>query len=75
MRTFVLLLLSCAAVSAHAADTWLVQVNRWGNLSTMTLQLQDEKGQLTGTLDGDKLTGSKTGTHLTFTVRDQQGER
>lgn len=75
MRTFVLLFLACAALSARAADTWLVQVNRWGNPSTMTLQLQDEHGQLTGTLDGDKLIGRQTGAHLTFTVRDQQGRR
>lgn len=81
MRILFPLLLLFAALSAHAADaghtaeTWLVQVNRWGNASTMTLQLQNDSGKLSGTLDGDKVSGTQAGTHMVFTALDEQGRR
>ena len=66
-----LLTLSC---SAHAAENWLLTLNRWGAVSSMTLHLDDDHGALSGTLDGDKLTGTRSGKAFAFDVVDQDGK-
>jgi len=58
MKKNLLLLLLCTALPLHAAESWLLKLERWGNPSYMTLHLQDDKGRLSGTLDGDSLSGT-----------------
>lgn len=74
MRTALLLYFLSAAVSAQAAESWLLQIDRWGNPSSMTLHLQDDGGKLTGTLDGDQLTGTRKGGQLLLEVVDKDGK-
>ncbi len=75
MRTALFLSLLTAALSAQAAEDWLLQLDRWGNPSYMTLHLQDEHGKLSGTLDGDALTGTRSKGQLVLSVIDKQGKR
>ena len=75
MRVALCLCLLGAAVSVQAAENWLMQIDRWGNPSYMTLHLQDEDGKLSGTLDGDTLTGTRGNGKLVLNVIDQQGKR
>jgi acetamidase/formamidase len=70
-----LALLLLAGLPAHATETWLLTIDRWGNPSSMTLQFDAQRGQLTGTLDGDALTGTRSGSHIAFEVVDQRGQR
>lgn len=51
MRNVLFLIFLGAAISAQAAESWLLQLDRWGNLSFMTLNLQDDGGKLSGTQD------------------------
>ncbi|WP_228895401.1 acetamidase/formamidase family protein [Pseudoduganella aquatica] len=64
-----------AALSAQAAESWLLQLDRWGNPSFMTLHLQDEGGKLSGTLDGDSLTGTRKNGQILLSVTDKDGKR
>ncbi|WP_223149345.1 acetamidase/formamidase family protein [Pseudoduganella aquatica] len=64
-----------AALSAQAAESWLLQLDRWGNPSFMTLHLQDEGGKLSGTLDGDSLTGTRKNGQILLSVIDKDGKR
>nr|WP_315252101.1 acetamidase/formamidase family protein [uncultured Duganella sp.] len=75
MRTAFLLYLLSAAMSAQAAESWLLQLDRWGNPSYMTVHLQDDGGKLSGTLDGDALTGTRTNGQLVLNVVDKDGKR
>jgi len=75
MRTVLFLMLLGAAMSAQAAESWLLQLDRWGNPSYMTLHLQDEHGRLTGTLDGDALTGTRKDGKVLLKVIDKDGRR
>jgi acetamidase/formamidase len=75
MRAVLFLYLLGAAMSAQAAESWLLQLDRWGNPSFMTLQLQDDGGKLSGTLDGDTLTGTRTNGQLLLNVTDKDGKR
>lgn len=42
MRKVLFLILLGAVTSTHAAESWLLQLDRWGNSSFMTLYLQDD---------------------------------
>jgi len=75
MKKTLLLSLLCTALPLHAAESWLLKLERWGNPSYMTLHLQDDKGKLSGTLDGDSLSGTRRGNSLVFTVTDKSGQR
>jgi acetamidase/formamidase len=75
MKITFLLSLLCFTLPLHAAESWLVKLDRWGNPSYMTLHLQDEGGRLSGTLDGDSLNGTRTKSRISFTVTDKQGNR
>jgi len=75
-----LLLCSCCALSAAdaaAADTatWILALDRWGNASYQTMHLRSDGAALAGDLDGDKLSGSRSGKELTFNAVDAQGAR
>lgn len=75
MRAALFLSLLGVALSAQAAESWLLQLDRWGNPSYMTLHLQDEHGKLSGTLDGDTLTGTRNKDLLILNVIDKEGKR
>ncbi|MYN08057.1 acetamidase [Massilia sp. FT127W] len=75
MRKILFMILIGAALSAQAAESWLLQLDRWGNPSFMTLHLQDEGGKLSGTLDGDSLTGTRKNGQILLSVIDKDGKR
>lgn len=75
MRHYFLFGLFAMSFSAHAAEHWLLTINRWGNPSAMTMSLDEHAGQLDGTLDGDRLTGTRSGNDIAFVAVDQQGNR
>lgn len=75
MRKILFMILLGTALSAQAAETWLLQLDRWGNSSFMTLHLQDEGGKLSGTLDGDSLTGTRKNGRILMSVIDKDGKR
>lgn len=75
MRAALFLSLLGVAMSAHAAESWLLQLDRWGNPSYMTLHLQDDGGKLSGTLDGDTLTGTRKNGRVVLDVLDKSGKR
>ncbi|MBV7538327.1 acetamidase/formamidase family protein [Duganella sp. sic0402] len=62
-------------MSSHAAESWLLQLDRWGNPSYMTLHFQDAGGKLSGTLDGDALSGTRQHGQVLLNVIDKQGKR
>ncbi|SDH15222.1 MULTISPECIES: acetamidase/formamidase family protein [unclassified Duganella] len=74
MRVALFLFFLSVAMSAQAAESWLLQLDRWGNPSFMTLHLQDEGGKLSGTLDGDSLTGMRKDGKLRLDVIDKDGK-
>jgi amidase len=75
MRKVLFLIFLGTATSVQAAETWLLQLDRWGNPSFMTLQLQDDGGKLSGTLDGDSLNGIRKNGQLLLNVVDKNGQR
>lgn len=75
MRIVLFLCFLALALPARAAESWLLQVERWGNPSFMTLHLQDDGGQLSGTLGGDPLSGTRKHGQLLLDVVDSQGQR
>jgi acetamidase/formamidase len=75
MRFAILIGLLFAALSACAGETWLLQVDRWGTLSAMTLSIEDDDGRLSGILDGDVLQGRRSGKNIALSVKDRYGKR
>ncbi|WP_256081643.1 acetamidase/formamidase family protein [Massilia sp. YIM B04103] len=75
MKKTLLLSLFSLALPLHAAESWLLKLDRWGNPSYMTLHLQEQDGHLSGTLDGDSLHGTRAKGGISFTVTDKQGNR
>lgn len=75
MRILLLGLLSLLASGAGAGERWLLKVDRWGTVSTLTLNLEQRGAQLAGTLDGDQLEGRREGDKITFSVTDRQRQR
>ena len=74
MRILLLLGLLAGAVSGQAPESWLLQLDRWGNPSYMTLLLQEDGGKLSGTLDGDTLSGTRSNGLLVLHVVDKDGK-
>jgi len=74
MHKLLLTILMGAAIPAQAAESWLLKLDRWGNPSHMSLQLQDDGGKLSGTLDGDPLSGTRSKGQLTLHVTDKRGQ-
>jgi len=75
MRSLLLASLLFVSLFADAAETWLLKVDRWGTVSSMTMQLEQAGPALSGTLDGDRLEGRRAGDKLDFTVVDSKGKR
>lgn len=75
MRSALFLSLLAVTIPASAAEDWLLQLDRWGNPSAMTLHLQDDGGKLSGTLGGDALTGTRKQGRLLLDVVDKAGKR
>ena len=75
MHKVLLLILLGAATSAQATESWLLQLDRWGNPSFMTLHLKDDGGKLSGTLDGDSLSGTRENGRVLLSVIDKDGKR
>lgn len=66
-----------AAFSLHAATpqaTWLLSIDRWGNLEYQTLALQLSGDTLTGHLGDWPLTGQRNGDQVQFTATDRYGD-
>lgn len=66
-------LCACPVIAADKADTesWRVVIDLWGNPVYQALELHRDGTRLTGTLDGDPLTGSATGRRLQLTATAQ----
>ncbi len=67
----------CAPAIAIAGPTvardWLTVVDRYGTPQFGTAHFAGADDALSGTLDGDPLTGSRRGASIHFTVRDRDG--
>ncbi|WP_249475452.1 acetamidase/formamidase family protein [Luteimonas galliterrae] len=61
---------AAAQAQDHARESWVVAVDLWGNPVYQTLELAQDRGALTGTLDGDALRGMRDGNRIRFTVTD-----
>ncbi len=75
MRTAILIGFLLGALPARAEQTWLLQVDRWGTQTAMTLQFDVQDGQLIGRLDGDRVQGRISGKRIAFSLTDQHGKR
>ena len=75
MRMYVFASLLALSFPAFAAEDWLLTVHRWGTASSMTMHLEEQAGRLSGTLDGDSLTGTRSGDNVALDVVDKQGRR
>ncbi|MDG2526565.1 acetamidase/formamidase family protein [Stenotrophomonas sp. HITSZ_GD] len=61
--------------TAHAAQTWVLRTELWGNPAFSTLQLDTEGRVASGTLDGDAARGSLQGGRLRLDVEDRARDR
>lgn len=61
------------ASPALASETWIVRTDLWGNPAFSTLILDVADGRASGSLDGDKVTGTVSGRQRAFTTTDRQG--
>lgn len=75
MRKVLFLIFLSLTTSAQASESWLLQLDRWGNPSFKTLHLQDDGGSLSGTLDGDRLSGTRKNGQILLRVIDKDGMR
>lgn len=53
-------------------EQWILITNRWGSPLYQTLSLEIDGTKITGTLDGDALTGHKNANDIEFVVEDNQ---
>jgi len=68
------LLLAALPLNAVAADQWIVATDLWGNTNYQTLQLEVQGTQLTGTLDGDRVSGTLRDRDVRFTATGNDGQ-
>ncbi|MCP3127380.1 hypothetical protein [Shewanella sp. KJ2020] len=68
-----LMYLSLVFGQVQAADQWLLTTDLWGNPVYGTLTLEHNGDNLSGDIDGDKLSGHSQGTSFTFESRDVDG--
>jgi len=68
------LLLAALPLNAVAADQWIVATDLWGNTNYQTLQLEVQGTQLTGTLDGDRVSGTLRDRDIRFTAIGNDGQ-
>jgi len=62
--------LASGAACAQHASQWVLSTELWGNRSYSTLTLVQDGEQLSGDLDGDKLSGRRSGATLAFVSTD-----
>lgn len=77
MLRYAMLLIFLAPCLAYAADEehWLLQLDRWGNRSYQTLNLNVSGSNISGKLDGDNLVGTRNAKGIVFTVTDADKAR
>lgn len=73
LKCSTLMCLSLVFGQAHAAEQWLLTADLWGNPVYGTLTLTSNGDNLSGDIDGDKLSGHRQGTSLTFESTDVNG--
>ncbi|MEI8599838.1 hypothetical protein P4S55_00890 [Shewanella sp. PP-Sp27a-2] len=73
LKCSTLMYLSLVFGQAYAAEQWLLTADLWGNPVYGTLTLTSKGDNLSGDIDGDKLSGHRQGTSLTFESTDANG--
>jgi amidase len=68
------LLLAVLPPNARAAEQWIVTTDLWGNNNHQTLQLDTHGERIQGTLDADRIEGTRVGDTLQFTATDSDGQ-
>ncbi len=68
-----LLLALLLAGPASAGESWIVRTDLWGNPAFATLTLESRSGTVSGTLDGDGVTGTADAKTMNFTATDSSG--
>lgn len=72
--SFIAAALSLFAVApALSAETWIVRTDLWGNPAFSTLTIEQQRGRLSGDLDGDRLSGQRVSKRITFDLTDSDG--
>ena len=66
-------LLMPTAASALGAETWIVRTDLWDNPAFSALTIEQQKGQLSGDLDGDRMSGRLDHQRITFDTTDSDG--
>ncbi|TDR45941.1 acetamidase/formamidase [Tahibacter aquaticus] len=74
-RFFLLALFACTSTARAAEEQWLLNIDLWGTPYYQLLQLQDQAGALSGTLDNDPVAGQRKGRKLHFSATDAQQAR
>lgn len=74
LSCILLLVAFCGLSYSQAAlpKEWLLTTDIYGNPLYQRLTLHSESGNLTGSLDGDRLTGTVSGSHVHFTATDEK---
>lgn len=71
LKIFALLLSLVSGVAlAQASEQWVLITDLWGNPAYRTLTLKQDGDALTGDIDGDKMTGRRNGSAISFTDTD-----
>lgn len=65
--------IALALLAAGPAETWIVRVDLWGNPAFSTLTLARDGADVSGDIDGDRLSGAVKGQRLRFDATDQRG--
>ncbi|MFZ6770984.1 acetamidase/formamidase family protein [Undibacterium sp. Di26W] len=58
-------------VLAAGEEQWLLQLDRWGNRSYQAMTLKAAGNAISGQLDGDSLTGTRSAGSISFSVTDK----
>ncbi|MFZ6720609.1 acetamidase/formamidase family protein [Undibacterium sp. Ji49W] len=58
-------------VLAAGEEQWLVQLDRWGNISYQAMTLKAAGNTISGQIDGDSLTGTRNAGRISFAVTDK----
>ncbi|MEP6784982.1 MAG: acetamidase/formamidase family protein [Sphingomonadales bacterium] len=61
-------LFAAPAFAGPSTEQWIVKTDFWGNPTYQTLTVTWDNGRLTGDLDGDAVTGTRTGRAIAFTA-------
>ena len=74
LRCLLLLVASCGLSYSQPAlpKEWLLTTDLYGNPLHQRLTILSERGNLTGALDGDRLIGKQSGSHVHFIATDKR---